>query len=190
METVLTVKWRFIAMRGLIAVGFGLVMAIWPNITLPIAFVIFGLFVMLEGFATVFISFTRRSEDRWIPLAIGWASVLIGVFAVAWPTYTAGHLFWSAIVWALVAGTGSFVLAHRSLGDPISLLLFTFSGLVLYALALTLGISPTVGAGPIMTTVGVFAVVVGLVTVVLGFQLRRITGDLRKGKVTEPEAMP
>lgn len=190
MDTVLTVKWRLIVARGLIAVAFGLAMAIWPDLTLLTAIVLFGVFALSDGFATVFVSFTRRSEDRWLPLAIGWAAMLIGALALAWPVNSTGLLMWTAIAWALVTGIGYVVLGYRSQGDARSMLLFTAVGLIAVVLAIVLSIRPDAGSEAMATTFGIFVVVLGALSAVLGIQLRRIAGDLRKGKVSDPESMP
>lgn len=190
MDTVLTVKWRLIAAKGLVAITFGLIMAFWPDITILAATIFFGVFALSDGFGTIFISFTRRSEDRWLPLLIGWVAILVAVFVLAWPSNSTELLMWSAIFWALATGIGYVVLGYRSKGDPRSMLLFTTIGLIAVVLAFVLSLRPDAGAGEMATTFGIFVIVLGALTVVLGIQLRGIAGDLRKGKVSDPESMP
>ncbi|QSB04906.1 HdeD family acid-resistance protein [Natronoglycomyces albus] len=190
MDTVLTVKWRLIVARGLLAVVIGLLLIAWPDLSLVTAIVLFGSYALADGLITIFISFTRRSEDRWIPLVLGWVGILIAVFILAWPDKTTALLLWTAAAWALTSGIGYMVLAYRSKGEGASMSLFGAIGLITVVLALLLAVRPDAPFATVATTFGVFAVAWGVLSVVLGVRLRDIVAQLRRGEVSHPEQMP
>ena len=52
-----------IAIRGVLAIGFGLAVLLWPHVTLPTVTVLFGVYAVLDGAWTVAAARrARRSE--------------------------------------------------------------------------------------------------------------------------------
>ena len=69
----LAANWRALALRGLVALLFGLVVLFWPGLVLTVLAVLFGLYAAVDG-AITFVSYprsdprtgARRGHFRWL----------------------------------------------------------------------------------------------------------------------------
>ena len=65
--------WWTFALRGIIAIAFGLAALLWPALTLGVMVLLFGFFALLEGLLTVITSFGKGEEKG------GWTLLLEGL---------------------------------------------------------------------------------------------------------------
>ena len=71
-------NWWMLAVRGVVAVLFGIMAFIWPGLTLWALVFLFGAYVLIDGVFALVSAFTGRdSDDRW------WVLLLEGVAGVA-----------------------------------------------------------------------------------------------------------
>jgi len=177
-------NWRVLALRGLVALLFGLVILFWPGLVLAVLSLLFGVYVLVDG-GIVLVPALRTSDRgarRWLPLAEGAVGVISGLVALLWPAMTASGLLYVIAGWAFVTGILkiSTAIALRSEVENAWLLagsggLSVLFGVILAALA---------GSGvPTLTPfIGVFAVVVGLSLIVFAFRTR----DRQRNAEVEP----
>jgi len=67
-------NWRALALRGLIALLFGLVVLFWPGLVLTVLAVLFGIYAVVDGVIT-FVPALRSSDrgtQRSLPWPKGW----------------------------------------------------------------------------------------------------------------------
>src|SRR5215212_8637020 len=99
-------NWRAMALRGLVAVLFGLVVLLWPGLILAVLSLFFGIYALVDG--GVELVPALRSSDRgalkWLPLAEGTVGVIAGLLALLWPGMTTSGLLYVIVVWAVVTG--------------------------------------------------------------------------------------
>jgi uncharacterized membrane protein HdeD (DUF308 family) len=164
-------NWRAMALRGLVAVLFGLVVLFWPGLVLT---VLFGIYALVDG-GIVLVPALRSSDRgarRWLPLAEGTVGVVAGLVALLWPGMTTNELLYVIVGWAVVTGILKILTAivvRREVengwllagGGALSVLF----GVILWAL---------VGSDipSLAPFIGVFAIVVGLALVVFAFRTR------------------
>ena len=77
-------SWWMFALRGFLAVVFGLLALIWPQQAMPGLVVIFGAFVLTDGIFGLLAGFgTMGSNERWwMALLQGVAGVIVGSMAL------------------------------------------------------------------------------------------------------------
>src|SRR5215213_7760441 len=89
-------NWRAVALRGLVAVLFGLVVLFWPGLVFAVLSLFFGIYALVDGGAVLVPAL--RSSDRgalkWLPLAEGSVGVIAGLVALLWPGMTASGLLY------------------------------------------------------------------------------------------------
>ena len=77
-------NWRAMALRGLVAVLFGLVILFWPGLVLAGLSLIFGIYALVDG--GIELVPALRSSDRgalkWLPLTEGTVGVIAGLVAL------------------------------------------------------------------------------------------------------------
>src|SRR5918995_580426 len=81
---------RVLALRGLAALLFGLVVLFWPGVILAVLTLLFGIYALVDG-GVVLVPALRspeRSARRWLPLAEGAVGVIAGLLALLWPGLT------------------------------------------------------------------------------------------------------
>jgi uncharacterized membrane protein HdeD (DUF308 family) len=167
-------NWRAMALRGLVAVLFGLVILFWPGLVLAGLSLIFGIYALVDG--GVELVPALRSSDRgalkWLPLAEGTVGVIAGLLALLWPGLSASGLLHVIVVWAVVTGVLKILTAIVLRSEVENGWLLAGGG----ALSVLFGVILAALVGSDLPTlapfIGVFAVVVGLALIVFAFRIR------------------
>jgi uncharacterized membrane protein HdeD (DUF308 family) len=167
-------NWRAVALRGLVAVLFGLVVLFWPNLVLAVLSLFFGIYALVDG-GVVLVPALRSSDRgarRWLPLAEGTVGVIAGLVALLWPGLTASGLLYVIVGWAVVTGILKIVTAIVLRSEIENGWLLAGGG----ALSVLFGVILAALVGSDLPSlapfIGVFAVVVGLALIVLAFRIR------------------
>jgi uncharacterized membrane protein HdeD (DUF308 family) len=167
-------NWRALALRGLVALLFGLVVLFWPGLVFAVLALLFGLYAVVDG-AITFVPALRSPDQgarRWLPLTEGAVGVIAGLIALLLSGMTANGLVYVIVVWAVVTGTLKILTTILLRAEVENGWLLAGSG----ALSVLFGILLAVLAGSDVTSlaplIGAFAVVVGLALIVFAFRLR------------------
>jgi uncharacterized membrane protein HdeD (DUF308 family) len=170
----LAANWRALALRGLVALLFGLVVLFWPGLVFAVLAVLFGIYALVDG-AITFVPALRSSDRgarRWLPLAEGAVGVFAGLVALLLSGMTANGLVYVIVGWALATGMLKILTAILLRAEVENGWLLSGSG----ALSVLFGILLAVLAGSdvpfLIPLIGAFAVVVGLALIVFAFRLR------------------
>ena len=167
-------NWRAMALRGLVAVLFGLVILFWPGLVLAGLSLIFGIYALVDG--GVELVPALRSPDRgalkWLPLTEGTVGVIAGLVALLWPGLSASGLLHVIVVWAVVTGVLKILTAIVLRSEVENGWLLAGGG----ALSVLFGVILAALVGSDLPSlapfIGVFAVVVGLALIVFAFRIR------------------
>lgn len=170
MATALAQNWWMVALRGVAAILFGFTAIVWPDITVGVLVAFFGAFAIVEGAFSVAASLAGPSNDRWWYLLGGIASIAIGVIAWVWPDLTALTLLYIIASWAVIVGSfeiGAAIALREWLTKEWMLIL---SGVVSVLFGIALFAYPGAGAITLVTTIGIFSIILG--GSLIGFALR------------------
>jgi uncharacterized membrane protein HdeD (DUF308 family) len=170
----LAASWRALALRGVVALLFGLVVLFWPGLVFAVLAILFGIYAVVDG-AITFVPALRSSERgarRWLPLTEGAVGVIAGLVALLLSGMTANGLVYVIVGWALATGMLKILTAILLRAEVENGWLLAGSG----ALSMLFGILLAVLAGSdvpfLIPLIGAFAVVVGLALIVFAFRLR------------------
>ncbi|HEX7100429.1 MAG TPA: HdeD family acid-resistance protein [Acidimicrobiia bacterium] len=169
--------WTFV-LRGFLAVAFGLAALIWPEITLIALVAVFGAYVLVDGIVAVIFSLGGRGNIRWWTALWGLISVGAGVAVFMWPEITAMALVYLIAAWAFLTGVLEITAAivwRREMRNEWVLIV---SGALSILVGLVLAVFPGEGAISLVWLIGAYAVVVGVLLIVVGFRLRDLRYDL------------
>ena len=170
----LAANWRALALRGLAALLFGLVVPFWPGLVLAVLALLFGLYAAIDGAITLVpaLRASDRGARRWLPLSEGAVGVIAGLVAILWPGMTLNGLVYVIVGWAVATGTLKILTAILLRAEVEIGWLLAGSG----ALSVLFGIILVALAGSdvpfLAPLIGAFAVVVGLALIVFAFRLR------------------
>jgi len=167
-------NWRVLALRGIVAVLFGLLVLFWPSLVLAVLTLLFGLYAEVDGAITLGPALRThdRGVRRWLPLAEGAVGVIAGLLALLWAGMTASGLLYVIVGWALLTGILKLITAIVLRSEVENGWLLAGSG----ALSVVFGVILAALAGSELPSlaplIGVFAIVVGLALIVLAFRTR------------------
>jgi uncharacterized membrane protein HdeD (DUF308 family) len=165
------VWWAFM-LRGLLALGLGVIALIWPRLTIDLLVRLIGIYALLDG-AAGFISSIQSRDLRSYLLPV-LVSLAAGTVLLFWPGLTMKWLLIILGIWALLQGTNLLVAGYGAdQDDPNRRLLLTI-GLVLAFIGLMLIVWPGAGAVSLAWLVAVLAFVVGAILVFLALRLRQL----------------
>jgi len=167
-------NWRALALRGLIALLFGLVILFWPGLVLTVLSILFGIYAAVDGAITLVPALRSpdRGTRRSLPLAEGAVGIIAGLVALLWPGLTAIGLVYVIAGWAVATGVLKILTAILLRAEVQNGWMLTGTGALsaLFGILLvTLARSDVPFLAPF---IGGFAVVVGLALIVFAFRLR------------------
>ena len=171
----LTKNWWVFVVRGLIAILFGILALIWPELTLIVLVWSFGAFVFVDGLFSVYSGLSRHKEyDRWWVILIeGIFGIAFGVLAFIWPSITGLVLLAIIVAWALVTGLFEIIAAVQLRRAIENEWLLAFSGVLSILLGIAMLVWPGASAVALAWLIGVYAIVFGITLIALGFRLRK-----------------
>ena len=179
MVTGLTRSWWVFLLRGIFAIVLGVVAFVQPLSTLYALVVVWGAYAVAEGVMALWAGIADDGrQQRWFLVVAGLAGVLAGIGAWLWPGLTAVVLLGIIAGWSIIRGIFEMAaaIALRKAIENEWLLLAAGALSVLFGLVLIA--RPGVGLVALVWMIGIYALVNGVLLVMLAFRLRSL-GQLR-----------
>ena len=167
-------NWRVLALRGLAALLFGLVILFWPGVVLAVLALLFGIYAVVDG-AILLVPALRtpeRGARTWLPLLEGAAGVVAGLLVLLWTGLTASGLLYVIVAWALATGILKMTTAIMLRGDVENGWLLAGSGALSVLFGVLLAALVDSDLPSLAPVIGIFAIVVGLTLIVFAFRTR------------------
>lgn len=163
--------WWALALRGLVAVLFGLLTFILPGITLVTLVLLFGAYALVDGIFNV-IAFFRVAAHHWALLIEGIIGIIAGILTFAWPAITAIVLLYLIAFWAIFTGAFEIVAGIRLRKAIRNEWLLLMIGVFSLLFGILILFAPGAGALAIVLWIGAYAIVFGVGLIALAFRLR------------------
>ena len=189
---VLAGNWWALALRGLFAVLFGITAFVLPGITLAVLVLLYGAYALVDGVFAIAAALVGRTVRHALvgPAVRGLLGIAVGVMTFVWPGITELALLYMIAAWAVVTGVFEIVAAIRLRKEIQGEWLLVLSGVLSVLFGLALVVYPGAGALAIVWLIGPYAIVFGVLLLVLGFRLRSLVatgriviGDRRLGEL-------
>jgi uncharacterized membrane protein HdeD (DUF308 family) len=185
----LSLDWRSVGLRGLAALAFGIVILVWPGLTVTALLFVFGVFVLIDGFAHLVAAVGRSGEDNrgWL-IFEGLAGVAAGVITLVWPDITALVLLYIIGAWAVVLGAIRIFVAVGLRKEIPNEWMLGISGALSVVFGIILFVAPVSGALAITWLIGFFGLLTGMLLLALAWRLHKNQG--RVDVFTTPPPAP
>jgi uncharacterized membrane protein HdeD (DUF308 family) len=172
-------NWWLLALRGLAGVLFGILAFIWPGITLVVLVYLFGAFAVVNGILSLVLAWYAPSGyPRFGALILGGIlSIAAGLIAFFLPGITALGLLIMIAAWAIVIGIIEIVAAVQLRKVITNEWLLVLAGIASVAFGVVLLLYPRAGALVLVWWLGAYALVFGILLMILAFRLRRTFGS-------------
>jgi uncharacterized membrane protein HdeD (DUF308 family) len=168
-----------LALRGLVAILFGLAALFWPGLVLAVLIVFFGAYALVDGVLAIIAALRSSARGmRRLLLIEGAIGILFGILALFWPGLTALTLLYIIAFWAILSGIDRIVMAimlRREIENEWSIAL---SGVLSVILGIVLILLPGAGLLAYTWLIGLLALAVGIALIYYAFRVR---GQQRSG---------
>lgn len=174
MGTLLARNWQSVALRGVIAILFGIAIIVWPGITLATLITFFGLFAIVGGFLLSVAAIRQRRTDEpwWLLLLEGLLGIAIGIIVLVYPGITGLFLLYLIAAWAIISGIFEIVAAIQLRRQIEGEWLLALSGIASIVFGVLLIIWPSAGALAIVWVIGAYTIFFGVLKLSLAWRLR------------------
>jgi uncharacterized membrane protein HdeD (DUF308 family) len=178
LRRVLAQSWWLVALRGALAVVFGLIALFMPVVTILAIVVLFSAFMIVDGLFSIIVAVrAAQQRERWGLLALqGAVSIATGIIVFVWPELTVVAFVLLLAAWAIVSGC-LLVAAAARVDWQHGSFWFGLAGVASVAYGALMIIAPMVGAVVLTWWLGAFALVLGVALLILAFRLRAHRAD-------------
>jgi uncharacterized membrane protein HdeD (DUF308 family) len=185
MLDVLARNWWALALRGLAAVVFGVMVFAWPALTLLTLIWWFGAYALVDGVLAIVAAVQAAGrQQRWGAMIIeGVIGIVVGALAFLWPGITVLAVLYLIALWSILTGIFEIAAAIRLRREIAGEWLLGLGGAASILFGVLLMVLPGAGALALLWLIGGYALVFGVLLLLLAWRLRRWHTRL-------PSAMP
>ena len=175
MLTQLTRNWWAVALRGVVAILFGVLALVWPSLTLGILVLFFGAYMFVDGVFAIIAAFTNRAghDSWWILLIEGLMGIGAGIITFLRPGLASFALLFIIAFWAITTGVLEIVAAIRLRKEIQGEWLLALSGVISFVLGILLLLFPAAGILTVVWMIGWYAILFGAILLSLGWRLHQ-----------------
>jgi uncharacterized membrane protein HdeD (DUF308 family) len=183
-------RWA-IGLNGLLSIAFGVVILLWPGISLSALTILFGAYALATGVVAFFYAFSAEAggERGWLILS-GLLGIAVGIVVLVWPSISTLALLYVigayAIVLGIIAVFGAFWLPIDG-GDTALMIL---GGLVSILFGIVMFARPGDGALVTLALIAAFALVTGITELVVAIGGKRLVESDLKRAFAPPKPQP
>ena len=185
-------RWA-LGLNGLLAVAVGVVILVWPGISLFALTILFGVYALATGVVGLYYSFGAEAngERGWLVFS-SLLGIAVGILVLVWPDISELALLYVigayAIALGILAVVGAFWLPIDG-GDTALLIL---SGLVSILFGVVMFAKPGDGALVTLALIAAFALVTGITELIVAIGGKRLVeSELKRSftplKSSEPQ---
>jgi uncharacterized membrane protein HdeD (DUF308 family) len=173
----LTRNWWALVLRGVFSVLFGLVIIAWPGIALQTLVLFFGAYMLVDGIFAIVSAVSHRLANRhwWFTLLEGLLGIIAGILTFVYPGITALTLLYIIAVWAILTGVLELMAAIRLREQIDNEWFLALAGIVSLLFGALIIARPGAGVLAVLGIIAGYAIVFGVLLIVLGLRLRNWT---------------
>ncbi|HYZ63507.1 MAG TPA: HdeD family acid-resistance protein [Acetobacteraceae bacterium] len=166
-------NWWAVALRGVAGILFGLIALFAPAATMLTLALFFAAYLLVDGvFAIVAAVRAARAHERWgMLLAEGVLDIVMGVIVWMFPEGAVLGFVLVTAAWALLTG-GLMLASSFRLHGTYGRLWLALAGIVSLIWGVMLILAPVIGALVLTWWLGAYALVFGIMLLILAFRLR------------------
>ena len=165
-------SWWMVGLRGILGIIFGLICLLTPDIAVGALVLLFAFYMLVDGLFAIAAGIRNaRNGERWgLLLLEGLVDIAAAAVAFLWPGLTLVVLIWIIAIWAVISG-GLMLASAFALKKDHGRWWLALGGICSLIFGALLIVAPLVGAFVLIWWLGAYALVFGVVLLVLAFQL-------------------
>jgi uncharacterized membrane protein HdeD (DUF308 family) len=165
-----------VLLRGITAVAFGVLAFAWQHVTLPTLVLLFGTYALVHGILSVAAAIGSRGQPGCLLLGVeGIVGLWAGVMTLRTSSPTPMAFVFLVWLWAIATGILRIAEAIRLRKEISGDIWLALSGVVTVFLGLVLFSRKIIGGVVgVALLIGVFALIWGVLEILLGWELRAV----------------
>jgi uncharacterized membrane protein HdeD (DUF308 family) len=165
-------NWWLIAVRGVLAILFGLLALFSPYILIFSMLTFFGFFAILSGVFILTLAFLGEFSNRMLSILEGIVFIITGVIIFMNPVTALGGLMIFIAAWAILSGIFYIAGAIRLRKVISNERLMILNGVISIVFGIVLAANLVEGAAVLTMFFGVFAILSGVFSLMLSFRIK------------------
>jgi len=183
-------NWGWIALRGAVAILFGLIAFFEPQSAFAALVLLFGAYAFVDGVFALVALFRGAGKDRfWVLVLEAVVGIGIGVLTIARPAATALALLYYVGIWAILTGVFELIAAIRLRKEISGEFWLVLAGVLSIAFGVLLFVATDSAALALTIWIGAYAIVFGVMLLLLAFRLRRFSEGHRPAGTSTPASV-
>lgn len=167
-------KWSSLSFRGIVSILFGVTAFAWPGITLAALVLLFGAYAFIDGVTTLAVAVQRGALPNRSLLAVdGLFGIAAGVVTLFWPGITLLALVFVVGIRFVLTGALQIATAIQLRSELQTPVLYGLAGGASVILGILAFVLPGITALVLVTMLAAFALVFGVMMLVVAFRMRR-----------------
>jgi len=165
--------WWVFLIGGIASVAFGIFAFVSPGAALLVLGLFFACYLFIDGVANVFGAWTHRDKDGWwFMLLLGVLGIIVGAYALLVPLASMIALVYLVAIMAFVVGGALLSLGWRIRKAVSNEWVLYVTGALSALLGALILARPVVGGLSIAYMVATWAVLIGVLRIVIAFRVR------------------
>ena len=165
-------SWWLVAVRGVLAILFGVLALASPYLVMFSLITFFAFFAVLSGFFIVTLAFIGEPENRFLRILEGLIFIAAGIIVYLNPVFAVGGIMIFIAAWAILSGVTQIFMAIRLRKIINNEFFLILNGIISVLFGIILAGNLISGAGVILMVIGIFSVISGIFSVMLAFRMR------------------
>ena len=174
MLNALSRNWWATVLRGLLAIAVGILAWYRPDIFWASLVLVFGVYAVVDGVFAIVAAINGETRDRAFHLFEGLLGIVVGVIVFLYPDQAGAAIVLVIGLWAAATGVVEIVSAVRLRREIADEWLLGLGGVLSVILGAILIARPQFGQVATTYVLGSYALIFGVVLVMLGLRLRRL----------------
>lgn len=165
-------NWWLIAVRGVLAIVFGILALASPYIVIFSLITFFAFFAILSGFFILTLAFLGETDNKGLRIIEGLIFLGAGIVVLLNPVSALGGIMIFIAAWAILSGLIHIVGAIKMRKVITNEWLMILNGVISIIFGILLAGNLIQGAGVMLMVFGAFAILSGIFSIMLAFRIK------------------
>jgi len=183
-------RWA-LGLNGLLSIVVGVVILVWPSISLLALTILFGAYALATGVVGIVAAVRGAGggERAWLVFS-SLLGIVVGIVVLVWPDISELALLYVIGVYAFALGILGILAAFYLPLDGEDTVLMVLLGIVSVLFGIAMFAEPNGGALVVLALIAAFALVTGVTEVIVAVGARRILANSLKRSLSPAEPHP
>lgn len=182
-EVTLREMWGALALRGMVAILFGLAAVFWPGLTLVTLVYLFGAYILASGLVNLVVGLTNLggAESFWgrvLTLLLGAGEIGVGVYLLRHPGVSFATLILVFGLTLIVRGLFELFAGIFGEGSATYKATMVLGGLLAGIVGVILLFQPASGGVAFVWVLGLYALITGPLLLAMAFDAKKAAAEL------------